>query len=101
MVQIPCKMPPAAHPRQGEGMPLGNPHNDLPVDSERRARENRNKCRRPSTASYAGFFLARSGESTTTRRFRFRAATMHTEGASNAVLGQRAASRAFLLALDS
>ncbi len=37
-------------------------HNDLLSGSERRARENRNKCCRPSEASYAGFSLARSGE---------------------------------------
>jgi hypothetical protein len=37
-------------------------HNDLLSGSERRAKENRNKCRRPSEASYAGFSLARSGE---------------------------------------
>jgi hypothetical protein len=34
-----------------------------PLDTERSARGKRNKCRRPSAASYGGFPLARSGVS--------------------------------------
>ena len=36
------------------------PHNDCLSDAERSARANRNKCRRPSAASYAGFVLERN-----------------------------------------
>jgi len=44
-------------------------HSDLPTEAQRRAREKRNKCRRPSEASYAGFSLARSEASVTSLRF--------------------------------
>jgi len=47
-----------------KGPKLGISHRNVPESGfallERRARKKRNKCRRPSAVSYAGFLLARS-----------------------------------------